>query len=222
MVDDINPIVFHPDSKPYGKGYGEWAEEWIKWVLSIPKPANPIIDTTGKNCAEKQTSPVWFLVGTFGNSVKRQCQINHEMAIFFPIIEKECSLAEEGDQLKTEEDLCNRARDLMDVIIDMRVMIDGISLKSLNRYRARSRVFDLVFPPNNVYGVSSGTTRSVTDGYWLLIKPMTIGNHIIHINASSSIPKGPAETIARRYVEFSRNIFRTEVLYELNIVDSLR
>lgn len=218
MLYDINPMVFPPDSRPYGKRYGEWAEEWIKWALSIPKTINPIVDNTGKDCAEKQTSPVWFLAGTFGISVRRKCQIHHDMAIFFPIVEKECSFAEEGDQLKTEKEMCNRASYLMDVVVDMSVVIDGIELKCLNKYRARSRVFDLVFPPDNVYGVSPGNTRSVTDGYWLLIKPLTVGNHTIRIRARALIPEGPAETIARRYVKFNRNIFKTEAFYELNIV----
>ena len=41
------------------------------------------------------------------------------------------------------EDLSNRVRYLMDVVINMKVVIDGIDLKSLRKYRASSRVFDL-------------------------------------------------------------------------------
>lgn len=217
IPDESNLGIFPPDSSPYGKKYSEWAEKWIKWSLSIPKSSNPIIDETGKNCAESQLGPVWFLAGTFGTSVKRKCHIPFSKAIFFPIIEKECSFAEEGDQLKTEADLCNRATYLMDIVIGMKVLINGIDVKDLKKYRARSSVFDLVFPEDNIYGVKAGTTRSVTDGYWLLVKPLSKGNHVVHFMASALIPEGPAEEIAKHLVKYNENIFRTEVLYDLSI-----
>jgi hypothetical protein len=218
IPDGSNSDIFPQESSPFGKTYSEWAEEWIKWSLSIPKSSNPIMDETGKNCAESQSGPVWFLAGTSGTFVKRKCCIPFTKAIFFPIIEKECSFAEEGDQIKTEADLCNRATYLMDIVVEMKVLIDGIDVKNLKNYRARSCVFDLVFPEDNIYGVKAGTTRSVTDGYWLLVKQLPIGNHVIHLMASALIPEGPAEEIAKRYVKFSDNIFRTEVLYDLKIL----
>ena len=114
MFEDANPMVFPPNSKPYGRTFSEWAEQWIKWAFSIPKAVNPIVDLNGENCSQGQKFPVWFLAGTFGKSVKRRCSVPRDLGIFFPIIEKECSYAEEGDQLKTESDLCNRATSLME------------------------------------------------------------------------------------------------------------
>ena len=60
--------VFPADSKPYGLTYGEWTARFWQLVHSIPKPDSPGADTTGKNCALKQTGPVWFLPGTFGGT----------------------------------------------------------------------------------------------------------------------------------------------------------
>lgn len=217
IPNESNPRIFPLDSFPYGIKYGEWVEKWIKWSLSMPKSFNPITDETGKNCAKSQLGPVWFLAGTFGTSVKRKCNIPFRKAIFFPIIEKECSFAEEGDQLKTEADLCNRARYLMDVVIEMKVIIDGTAVKDLEKYRVRSSVFDLQFPEDNIYGVKAGATRSVTDGYWLMVKPLSRGSHVIHFMASALIPKGPAEEIAKRLMKYNENIFRTEVIYDLSI-----
>jgi hypothetical protein len=61
--------VFSADSKPYNLTYGEWTAKWWQWGYSIPKNINPAYDNTGKNCAQKQNGPVWFLAGTFGHSV---------------------------------------------------------------------------------------------------------------------------------------------------------
>jgi hypothetical protein len=58
--NNINPSAFPVDSKPYGLTYGEWTARFWQWLHSIPKPDNPAADTTGKNCAIKQTGPVWF------------------------------------------------------------------------------------------------------------------------------------------------------------------
>ena len=33
--------------------------------LRHPKPKNPVSDVSGKNCAEGQGGPVWFLAGTY-------------------------------------------------------------------------------------------------------------------------------------------------------------
>jgi len=211
----MNFLVYPINSDPYGKAYSEWAEEWIKWALSIPKAVNPIVDLTGRYCCEGQTYPVWFLAGTFGNSVRRKCEIPPEAAIFFPIIEKECSFAEEGDQLKTDSELCDRATHLMDLVTELKVTIDGVDISNLKEYRMRSRVFDLVFNSGNVYDVTPGVTRSVTDGYWLFLKPLPIGYHTVFFRASALIPEGPAAQIAKRYVETSGNIFKTEVQYDL-------
>jgi hypothetical protein len=58
--------VFSSDSKPYNFTYGEWTARWWQWGYSIPKNINPAYDDTGKNCAQKQNDPVWFLAGTYG------------------------------------------------------------------------------------------------------------------------------------------------------------
>jgi hypothetical protein len=65
-----NLSVFSSDSKPYNFTYGEWTARWRQWGYSIPKNINPAYDDTGKNCAQKQNDPVWFLAGTYGHSVE--------------------------------------------------------------------------------------------------------------------------------------------------------
>ena len=82
----------------------------------------------------------------------------------------------------------------MDIVTELRVTIDGVDISNLKEYRARSRVFDLIFNPNNVYQVAPGYTRSVTDGYWIFLKPLPLGDHKIYLRASALIPEGPARS----------------------------
>jgi hypothetical protein len=213
----VSRFLYAPESKPYGRSIGEWAEEWVKWALPIPKCYNPILDTSGIRCAINQRRSVWFLAGTFGTSVRRSCIIPASVGLFFPIIEKECSFAEDGEQIDTEEGLASRAKHLMDLVTYMKLIIDDSIVKGLERFRARSRVFDLFFPEDNVYGVSKGYTRSVTDGYWIMLKDLETGKHVLHFSAEAMIPDGPIKSLAKRYVKLRRDKFRTEVRYDLTI-----
>jgi hypothetical protein len=78
--------VLSVDSKRYGLTYGEWTAKWWQWGYSIPKDINPAYDDTGKNCAQKQNGPVWFLAGTYGHAVNRGWDIPAGKAILFPIL----------------------------------------------------------------------------------------------------------------------------------------
>src|SRR5262249_38694031 len=153
--------VYPPGSRPYGKSIGEWSEVWIRWALSIPKIQNPAADISGMNSGRNQIGPVFFLAGTFGGSVKRKCNVPLGKSIFFPIIEKECSFTEDYD-LSSEVDLSRRAAQFIDHVLKADLYLDGLHFADLEKHRAHSRVFDLVFPENNVYGVAAGKTRSVT------------------------------------------------------------
>jgi hypothetical protein len=53
------------NSIPEGQTYGRWAAAWFQWVYSIPEAENPLKDTTGVNCGQRQVDKVWFLVGCF-------------------------------------------------------------------------------------------------------------------------------------------------------------
>src|SRR5215213_9512026 len=67
------PAVFPPDAKPYGLTYGEWTAKWWQWAYSMPEADNPMVDNTGNNCAHNQSGPVWFVAGTGGGAVTREC-----------------------------------------------------------------------------------------------------------------------------------------------------
>lgn len=216
--DNIDLFAFRPDSKPYGKSFNEWAEEWTRWVLSIPRKYNPAADSTGKNCAQNQNGEVWFLAGTFGGSAKRQCNIPTGKALFFPVVTKECSFAEDYD-LKTEDELSKRVKEFMDYVTYMELIVDQVNLRNLTEYRAHSRVFDFVFPEDNVYDVKSGQTLSVTDGYWAFLKPLPVGKHKIHFKAKVSLPiRSRLVELARHYNKIKGAVFKTQVSYEIIII----
>jgi hypothetical protein len=170
--------VFAIHSNPYGTAYSDWTAKWWQWALSIPKEVNPVGDETGKYCGRGQEGPVWFLAGTFGGSMERSCTIPAGKAILFSPINVECSYAEFPD-LKTESDLKACAKSGQDLTTETDVTIDGVQVQNLQDYRTQSPLFDLTLPEGNVFGLPANTTKAVSDGVWVFLKPLPPGNHEI-------------------------------------------
>ena len=167
--------LFAPDSKPFGRTYAEWTARWWQWVLSIAKTKNPLVDNTGKNCANNQSGRIWFLAGTLKGPAERSCTIPADKAILFPVINFEASVAE-GDGT-TEEELAACAEFEMDQITDIRAMISGTNVNELKQYRIQSPLFNAALPPDNVLGLPVQTTNMVSEGYWIFLKPLGPGKY---------------------------------------------
>jgi hypothetical protein len=182
QADAINPGVFAIDSKPYGIPYAEYAGIWNRWLVSVPQPVNPATDPTGKNCAQNQAGPVWFLAGTTGGSAERTCAIPAGKAILFPVMGSECDYAG-YPSVKSEPQLvvCAQADD--NRAINLQATIDGTNLKQLDKYRATSpHPINATFPANNLFGSPPGQTQLIGDGYWVFLQPLSPGKHELHFS----------------------------------------
>jgi hypothetical protein len=167
--------LYAPDSKPFGITYGEWTARWWQWVLSIATADNPLVDENGKNSANNQSGPLWFLAGALKGHAERTCAIPADKAILFPIINVEASTAE-GDGT-TEEALRARVKFEMDQITDMRATISGTVVEELRQYRIQSPLFTMTLPSDNVLGLPAQTTKMMSEGYWVFIKPLEPGKY---------------------------------------------
>ena len=181
-----NPEVLPVHSSPFGSTYGEWSARWWQWVLSIPAVTNPLNDTTGEQCAQEQSGKVWFLTGTFVGSVTRTCDVPQGKALFFPILNATFGAAV-GDCEPTAPGVAcvvtvlrAAAASSMDSVT-LEASIDGIPVRNLNDYRVESPVFSVTLPEDNLVGIPSGTyAPMVSDGYWLMLAPLSRGTHTIY------------------------------------------
>jgi hypothetical protein len=179
----VNQTVFSIDSKPYGLTYGEWTAKWWQWALSIPANDNPTVDKSGEKCSVGQNnSSVWFLAGTGGGEAVRSCTIPSGKAILIPIINVECDSLDLN--LKTESDLRKCAKADQDKATNLQAVIDGVALTDLEKYRVQSPLFNVTIPKDNVGGYPPGSTQAVSDGFWILLKPLPPGKHEIHFSGS--------------------------------------
>jgi hypothetical protein len=169
-----NPGVLPPNSKPHGSTYGEWSANWWQWVLSMPINKNPSWDTA--NCAEGQSSNVWFLAGTFvPGKVTRTCTVPAGKSLFFPIVNTVWISTDDGDTLEIAR---AETKAYIDQTTLLEVSIDGVPLENLQNYRAVSPPFD----SNLIFGEPVVTySPSISDGYWLMLAPLSAGEHTISI-----------------------------------------
>jgi hypothetical protein len=183
---DISSLIFPPHPyRPLGISYELWTIRWWKWLVSLPKAINPVLDGSGVNCFIDQNDPdVWFLAGTLGGFAERQCTIPLGRSIFFPIINVEASFND--TEVSNEHELVSFTQTHIDDI-DVRgvqVEIDNMAINNLDRYRIKTPVFDLNFVEDNILNAKVGMSKAASDGYWLFLSPLRSGLHTLLFSGS--------------------------------------
>jgi hypothetical protein len=186
-----NPGILPPQSRAFGKTYGQWSGEFWKWEFSIPAVHHPLFDTA--DCGTGQSGKVFFLGGVFNDTgiSTRSCTIPAGKAVFFPLINTECSILEGNGTTEAELRACATAS--VDKVTDLEAVIDGVPIHNLRSYRAQSPLFIFgPLPAGNIFDffhipAPAGTTSpSVSDGYYLMLAPLSVGRHEIHFVGKNS------------------------------------
>jgi hypothetical protein len=184
-----NPEVMPPNSSFRGHTYAEWSERWWLWDFSLPVDQNPTTTNGAAPCTNGQTGNVWFLVGIVGAPVTIHCTVPLGTALFFPIVDVECSSLEpdpfHGD---TPEERAACAKGFMDIVTILSAVIDGKVVQNPGAYRVQSGDFGFMVPDNNILGVPGPTSgNSSADGFYLLLHPLSAGTHTIEIISAVTV-----------------------------------
>lgn len=208
-----NPGVIPPHAQAYGLSYAEWGAQWWRWAYSFPLAEFPPLQSGDVDCGLGQSGSVWFLAGTAGQGpVTRSCTIPAGKALFFPIIgyinDYPCPdpnfQPPPGETL--EQFLTEGAAAVINLVTQLEVVVDGRFLNNLFSYRATSRLFSFTANPSLVTFDScvTGTSQyGVTDGYWILLRPLSPGQHTIFFRAVIDFGGG--------------NTFEQQVTYNLTV-----
>jgi len=212
FAQDPNPGVLPPHSHSYGMTYAEWSTLWWRWAESFPVATNPILDPTGAGCALGQTGPVWFLAGTFGGPATRTCTVPAGKAILLPLVnilnDYPCPdpTFQPGPGQSLEDFLTEGAEFFIDHVTELEAEVDGVALQDLFDYRATSRLFSFTGDTSlqQIDACITGSPQAgVSDGYWIMLRPLSVGNHTIHFRGKEVFP-GPS-------------VFETDVTYNLTV-----
>jgi hypothetical protein len=188
--DHVNPGVVPPQSHVHGLTYAQWSVRWWQWLLAIPADQNPTFDTTGEDCAVGQSGHVWFLAGTPGGSATRTCTVPPGTSLFFPIVNAEMDYPcpdptfQPAPGQSLEAFLTEEVRALVDLVSDVRLEVDGRAVTKLADFRVTSSLFYFTGDPSLTAVFDSCITGSsqpaVSDGYWVMLSPLSRGTHTIH------------------------------------------
>ena len=165
---DDSPI-YAVDQKIEGKTHEEWSVAFFRWAFGIKKDRSPITDQTGEFAAEGQSGAVWFLAGNFGGVTRRKLSVPAGKPIFSPVI---YSFPDAGP-----------AKESADRVKDMEVTLDGKSIGDLSKHRVTTRAFEFTGPveENAVHAAIAGKRAVALNGYWFMLKPLSVGEHTLRI-----------------------------------------
>jgi len=224
-----NPKVIPPQASPNGNTYGEWSALWWQWALGIPFEQNPLLDESGANAGLNQSGSVWFLAGNFGGTSDRCVTLPTGKKLFFPVINNFWVTTCQGEP-RTKEGIRPLIAPFIDAATGLAAEVDGVPLQNLAQYRVESPLFctplrlfgvetaeDLeaagfcppgesdpdcsALPnPDEHFGTYEGFGPGMADGYWIMLAPLSAGEHTVRFTAASG--------------EFS-----LDVTYHLTVVD---
>jgi hypothetical protein len=200
----IAPIV----SYPYGKSYGEWAAEWQKWVVTIPKhdpkgdisPYNPLY---GGPCSVGQNGNVWFLTGVLmgtNEHVERICTVPKDTALYFPLVNEGYVAFLNDLPLETRTLAFVRSQSKScPGPVTITAAIDGLPVMNPESYYEESPFYEVQIPVDNIFGFQKKNPKpgpkghpfvydlyfspAADAGYYLFLYPLNPGDHTIEWKA---------------------------------------
>ena len=178
-----------PPTTPHLKSYSDWAADWWQWAVGTPADHNPVLDTTGANCAVNQPVPgVFLLAGTLdGSTVTRSCTVPVGTAFLIPIL-NDAFFAQQTDPPDQRTEAFVRSQvTCVETSPTLSLVVDGESLPNPSSLLEKSTLFSVELPPNNVFGAPAQLlSPSADEGYYGFVEPLTPGSHTVHIVASSA------------------------------------
>ena len=194
---------FSKDEKPFGVPYDVWISKEWNWDFSMNKDQ---VEPKAGGCLVNRSDSMVMLMGSADvvSPPLQVCKISSKQGIMIPMWIAWCDTSEHKDY--TDKQLTKCARDEYNLgNIASQVKVDGVPIANLNvrmslvpgsgalDYKINSPLtnvtefyskgFNISIPPNThkAYTVP-GTWRAGSQGWWVFLKPLSVGEHTIYYN----------------------------------------
>jgi hypothetical protein len=173
------------------------AAAWVKWVLALPDSNGPVSDPDGSHCGWGQGGPLWFLAGTSGGPVERECQIPKGKDLVFPLVNRWCVFfpefypTEESIEAATPAQIANLEA-MSEYACSLTLRVDGVDM--LAKVEDFDSLFVLTeerFPVDvnednfaSEHGVAGGPTEALTGGHYVRLKALKPGDHVLELGGA--------------------------------------
>jgi hypothetical protein len=187
-------LVFPPQSHPYGVSFQEWAARYWQRTLSLPVDAA----SYAAPLSDGQSGKVWVLAGPLGSAPTGTVQFSipeGKAMLISPLTYWVDNANCPSFTDFTVDDLRGQVAAEWTQVTETSCTIDGVTIPGLanpqdSPYLFDSTVFSYTLPDHDTYPtvlfgatcIANGTTigGAVAEGEFLMIKPLSVGQHIIH------------------------------------------
>ena len=173
--------------------YKQLSAKWWQWAASTPFREDGPFGQRGTDCGQNQPNGhTWFLAGSFAlDPAVRSCNIPAGTRLFFPVATVECSSLEGGTPFfggtVAERRACVEQE--LFAFVPLFAELDGEAIvPDLNAYTVVSPNFPLVAVADNPAGIPAGRGFAVSKGIWLLLAPLSPGEHTLHFAGQFTDP----------------------------------
>lgn len=205
---------FPVNSSPYGIPYKVWTAKYWTWRVSVPKLNTPNYQNspgyTPVECSYLQNpaSPVMFLpyvAKERGTSTTASCNIPHGKAIFIQIDGGMSDYSDPTVQPKTPETVINQVTKSNVYPNPFEITLDGhpLALTNDEAFKVQTDLINFTLPPKNLWDEPAGPDKGVGQGWFLFLKPLSPGVHILHYTtgyrdsrSDPTIPPGQGNSAA--------------------------
>jgi hypothetical protein len=178
------PVVVDAGGTVAGKTISQWTADWWNWAVAEPTGNDPLTDTTGANATLHQSGPVFFVGGQgagASGAVSRSFNVPGDKFLLVPLINVLVAAGPDPNFSTTKEEAekyVTQAAKLDQLF----ATLDGQAIPNLASHREASPTnFTINFADKNVTGLGPGAFNDAnSDGYWLMFKPLSAGNHTLH------------------------------------------
>jgi hypothetical protein len=179
--------LYGPNAQPLGQDYEEWFGDYMEWLQEIPLDENPLVEPGRPADCDLQDDDIVFVV--FGPI----CHVPEGAAVAFDAGWWECSTAEGLGETFAELRRCARENfrnDLNPNAYSIELWIDGERVRRPRRWTFITPGEVVDFPQDNIWGVEPGRSKSVTKGFFYILKPLSEGRHVIRLHTEHEVVGG--------------------------------
>ena len=184
----VSPLVYGKEEAPFGVSYGELSSNWWQWATSIPKVSNPVSDTTGAFAFAGQHGKIWFLAGNGGGVDERTITLPANTPLFIPVLN--ALFFDDGTTGAIAEDEIRTLLTDFNANPTLELTVDYQPLPGEAIYHVQSDLFTTAFPEHHLFeefDVPQGIYDiSFADTYFVMLKPLAPGAHVIKIKGATS------------------------------------
>lgn len=192
QVEDAR--IYKHAENPLGQSVKQWAEAYSKFNLSRTCQEDT---TLSASTIPGQNQQMVFLIGNIKTQGSANITIQQGQSIFVPIAVTEYPTPtclnwtyqiEAGQDASTF--LSNATSNILDGIQNQLLRLDGTEVVNVKSYRYQTPMYSLT-PNQDLLHCSGcfpgGELQMMTGGYFVVIKPLSVGTHKIELYAKDAV-----------------------------------